>query len=104
MYGLTENIVNRISQVFHEFPEIEYAILYGSRAKGNFKPSSDIDITLQGKRLNLSVLNRIALKLDDLLLPNKFDLSIYSHITNTDLLDHIDRIGKVFYKNDLLVS
>ena len=62
--------------MFESFDEVEEAILYGSRAKGNFKPGSDIDIVLRGEKLNLHVLNKISLDLDDLFLPYTFDISI----------------------------
>ena len=101
-YGLKEETVKKINAIFAEYNEVEKAVLYGSRAKGNHKPGSDIDLTLKGKQLNLKLLNKISLDLDDLLLPYTFDLSIYQHITAPDLLDHIKRIGKVFYKRECL--
>ena len=71
--------------------------MYGSRAKGNYRPGSDIDLTLKGRGINLEQLNAISNDLDDLLLPYTFDLSIFHHITNRELLGHIERVGKVFY-------
>jgi len=97
MYGLEQNDIDRIQAVFSSFPEIEKAILYGSRAKGNYKPVSDIDLTLIGETLNLDVLNKLENQLDDLLLPYTFDISIFKQITNSDLIEHINRIGIVFY-------
>lgn len=82
------------------FEEIEEAILYGSRAKGNHKSGSDIDLSLKGGKLNLKVLNRISLDLDDLFLPYSIDISIYHQIDNPDLIEHIQRVGKVFYRMD----
>ena len=73
MYGLKDETIVNIQNVFSSFPEVERAILYGSRAKGNFKQSSDIDITIVGSDLNLNVLNQIEWQLDDLLLPYTFD-------------------------------
>jgi len=96
-YGLKDEVVRRIIKVFESFPEVEEAILYGSRAKGNFKPASDIDLTLKGDNLTHSLLNKIRLALDDLLLPFTFDVSIYRTIQNKDLVDHIERVGIVFY-------
>ena len=72
-------------------------MLYGSRAKGNFKPGSDIDLTLFGPDINGDVLADIANALDDLLLPLVIDLSVYSMLDNQELIDHIDRVGVVFY-------
>jgi len=96
-YGLSQNNIIKIINVLEQFPVIEKAIIYGSRAKGNAKLSSDIDLVLKGHELNLKLLNSVALKLDDLLLPNKFDLSIYHHISNKELKEHIDRVGKTVY-------
>ena len=45
-HGLTDATVAQIHEVFARHPEVEKAVLYGSRAKGNFKPGSDVDLTL----------------------------------------------------------
>lgn len=96
-YGLDETTIEKIRAVFTAFPEVNQAILYGSRAKGTYRPGSDIDLTLQGENLSLSVLNQISLRLDDLLLPYTFDVSIFSRIQNPDLVEHIHRVGREFY-------
>lgn len=96
--GLTKESFDKIIEVFKRYDTIEEVILYGSRAKGNYKPGSDIDLTLKGEGLNLSILNKISLELDDLLLPYTFDLSLYHHINQSDLIEHIQRVGKAFYK------
>ncbi|WP_061288181.1 nucleotidyltransferase domain-containing protein [Azotobacter vinelandii] len=75
--GLPAQAVESIRQVFSRFPGIEQAVLYGSRAKGNFRAGSDIDMTLKGD-LNYRDLLNIELALDDLLLPWKIDLSLYA--------------------------
>lgn len=97
-YGLSEKTVDEINKVFEGYAEVDEVILYGSRAKGNFKPGSDIDLTMKGDKLDLKLLNKISLDLDDLLLPYNVDLSIYRHITYSDLISHIERVGKVFYR------
>jgi len=73
-------------------------LLYGSRAKGNFKPGSDIDLTLRGEGLTLSLLGDIDAALDDLLLPYEIDLSIYEQLDHAELVAHIDRVGRVIYQ------
>ena len=94
---MDEEIIKQINQIFNKYCEVNEVILYGSRAKGNYRPGSDYDLTLKGKNVNLYLLNQISLEIDDLLLPNKFDISIYYHIKNKDLIDHINRVGKVIY-------
>lgn len=97
-YGLTKTTIHHICAVFGRFPEVEKAILYGSRAKGNFKTGSDIDLTLVGEALTSDVCTTIASELDDLLLPYTIDLSIFKMLHHTELQEHIKRVGVVFYK------
>jgi predicted nucleotidyltransferase len=97
IYGLKQTVVNKIQQVLSDHSDVQKAILYGSRAMGNYKPGSDIDLTLEGAALTLRQLNTIENELDDLLLPYEFDLSICHQIGNPDLLKHIQRVGVVFY-------
>lgn len=98
MFGLSETTINKINDVLASYSSIEQAILYGSRAKGSFRTGSDIDLTLKGDGLNFSTVQKIETDLDDLFLPYKIDLSIFTDITNPDLVDHINRVGVVFYR------
>lgn len=95
--GLINSEVASIQAVFSKYPQIHEVVLYGSRAMGNYKPASDIDLTLKGKDIDLSLQTKIEFDLDDLMLPYKFDLSIYDKITNPEFTDHIDRVGKEIY-------
>lgn len=100
MYGLKDKHIEKIRAVFARYPAIEKAILYGSRVKGDYRNGSDIDLTLEGDNLDLSMLFKIENELDDLLLPYKIDLSILHKIENEDLIDHINRVGIVFYEKE----
>ncbi|MFO7646380.1 MAG: nucleotidyltransferase domain-containing protein [Desulfosarcina sp.] len=68
-YGLEKETLEKIIGIFAQYGAVQEAIIYGSRAKGNHKPGSDIDLTLKGDDLNLKILNQISLDLDELLLP-----------------------------------
>ena len=83
-FGLENETIKRIQEVFGQFPEVSEVVLYGSRAMGNFQPGSDIDITIKTTRPNLDMMNSISMQLDNLMLPYLFDLSFYSHIQNKD--------------------
>lgn len=96
-FGLEEKVIDAVNQCLSKHKEIEEAIIYGSRAKGNFRNGSDIDLVIKGDEFNFSDLLKLENEIDDLLLPYKFDLSIYHQIDNPDLIDHIERVGKVFY-------
>jgi predicted nucleotidyltransferase len=98
-FGLKEATIQKISAVLARFPQVEQAILYGSRAKGNYKNGSDIDLALRGGAgLTLPILYKIMDELDDLLLPYTIDLSIYATIGDPDLIAHIRRVGVAFYE------
>lgn len=99
-FGLKESTIEQIQSVFARYPQVKKAILYGSRAKGNYKTGSDIDLTLiGGEALTLKVLYRIMDEIDNLLLPYTFDLSIFHHISDPDVTEHIERVGIVFYQS-----
>ena len=98
-HGLSESTVERIRGVLAHFPEVEKAVLYGSRAKGTHRPGSDIDLALHGSGLGQMLLARIDEALDDLLLlPYQMDLSLFASLTHPELLDHIRRVGVPLYE------
>ena len=97
-FGLAREHLAAIRRVLAGFPEISKALLYGSRAMGTFRDNSDIDITLftQGtERSNL--LFEVMGALDELELIYGFDISLYNDIDNTNLTDHIQRVGVELY-------
>jgi len=95
--GLSRQTIASIQSVFESSPLIEQVVLYGSRAKGNYRPGSDIDLTIKSSAMTLSDLLKLETLLDDLLLPYKIDLSLHHQIDNQALLEHIERVGLVFY-------
>ncbi len=97
-FGLPMEVVSMIGGVLAGHPEVESAILYGSRAKGNYKPGSDIDLALVGDHLAHRDLLKIMGELDELLLPYTIDLSIFHTIDHEGLRDHIQRVGQEFYR------
>ncbi len=97
-FGLKEEQINKILSVFALEKKITEVILFGSRAKGKYKPGSDIDLALKGNDLNLNIILKLHNKLDDLNLPYKFDLILFKNINDKDVLDHIKRVGISFYK------
>lgn len=93
-FGLPDDVLTRIVKVFAAHSAAESVLIYGSRAMGNYRGGSDIDLTVIGDSLSSKELAAIELELDDLLLPWKIDLSLFRMIGNPDLRDHIHRVGK----------
>lgn len=88
-YGLGPDVISSINRVLAAHPEVNQAILYGSRAKGNYRAGSDIDLCLLGDDLTLTQFLKIENELDDLLLPYKIDLSLFHTLDNPELIEHI---------------
>lgn len=75
-------------------------IVYGSRAKGNYRRGSDIDLTIKDRLLDFSELMQILDRIDDLFIPSTVDVSQYATLNNADLIEHINRVGVVIYDSN----
>ena len=95
--GLKDKELASINSVFSIYPKITSATVFGSRALGNHKKYADIDIALKGE-LDIIDIGRIHGDLEELPLIFLFDLVAYETLKNTDLKDHIDRVGVEIYK------
>ena len=98
--GLSQTTLDKLNSVFKQHSAIESVWVYGSRAKGNYRSGSDIDLTIKGSPLEFAELMQIEDQIDDFFLPYTVDLSQYDQLTNIDLIAHIDRVGVVIYKKD----
>jgi predicted nucleotidyltransferase len=87
--GLSEKNINLIIGVLKACGAAKAAV-FGSRAKGNYRDNSDIDIAVWGD-VNIG---HILTELDELPMPYKFDVVAYETIKNDKLREHIDRVGK----------
>ena len=96
--GLRQPDLDIVLSVLGEFPNVKEAIIFGSRAKGNFKNGSDVDIALKGENINLEIVSNISYRLnEETVLPYKFDVLDYQSINNSKLTEHINRIGISVY-------
>jgi predicted nucleotidyltransferase len=97
-YGLPDRTINTLYSIFKKYPGIRQVILYGSRAKGNYRNGSDIDISLKtDNTFTRKNLLRIAGDFYDSDMPYLVDVSVYDKLSSHDLKTHIDRVGKVLY-------
>lgn len=97
--GLAPHEIDLIREVFRRFPAIREVALYGSRAKGTFRPESDIDLALIGIDDDIQT-EAVAAELDELPLPYRFDVKAYSSIKYGPLREHIARVGVLLYRRD----
>lgn len=97
-FGLPAHTLERIRAALVQTHHLERAVIYGSRAKGNYRPGSDIDLALQGAELTEAEQHALANRLEELLLPYTIDLCRVEAIDNPALLEHIQRVGIQIYR------
>ncbi len=100
-WGLSEGNIAKIRAILARHPEVEKAVLYGSRAKGNYRHGSDIDLTLFGEGLDWRKCATIAAELDDSSIPYRVDLSVFALLSHVGLREHIERVGVVLFDRDV---
>lgn len=85
-FGLNDKIIEDIKSILKKYPEVEKAVIFGSRARGDYRKGSDIDITLFGDKLTNSINTKIFYDIDDLYLIYKIDLINFNTLSNEDKL------------------
>ena len=99
MFGLSDKIISDIKRVLTGFPKIDEALIYGSRAKGNYREDSDIDICLFGENIE-NTTEPLSAKLAGIDCPYEFDLTIYDKIDCSKVKKYVDEWGKTIYKKN----
>lgn len=97
-FGLSDNVIKELHDVFRQYTDIEKVLIFGSRSKGNYRDGSDIDLAVVGKNLDYQRLLAISTALDDIGLLYKIDLIDYNKSIGTPVGDHISRVGQLFYQ------
>jgi predicted nucleotidyltransferase len=93
-FGLSDTQIGLIKDAIGRFEEIESAVIFGSRAMGNYKPGSDVDIAIKGSRITGNITSALSTLLnEDLPLPHFFDIVHYDTLDNAALIRHIDEHG-----------
>jgi predicted nucleotidyltransferase len=101
-FGISEQSYQLLLNTFTKYVEVEKVILFGSRAKGNFKKGSDIDLAIKGKNCTPKIaLNIEACLNEELPIPYFVDLIDYNSLEHRELKEHIDRAGVCFYEKNI---
>ncbi len=101
--GLKKTDLSYIIATIKQFEEITKAAIFGSRAKGNYKQGSDVDVALWGaEKISFTTLARLHDYLEEESpMPYFFDIIDYQALNNEDLKEHIDRVGVVIFERNL---
>ncbi|WP_010531803.1 nucleotidyltransferase domain-containing protein [Lentibacillus jeotgali] len=102
MFGLKDKDIRLITETIENIGEIENAYVFGSRALGNYKKGSDVDIAIIGSNVTQDTVSKVSETLNEQLpLPYFFDILDYDDITNLNLTEHIDLHGIQIFNRDL---
>ncbi len=97
-FGLDEKVILDIIEILKKYEEVESAKIFGSRARGDYREASDIDIALFGNKLTSSINTKIFFEIEDLYLPYKIDLINFNNIKPENTIrDNILKEGVEFY-------
>jgi predicted nucleotidyltransferase len=97
LFGLPKQTMQTLAEIFAGQSKVKRVLIYGSRAKGSFREGSDIDLTLDAPDLSFSEKLKINAAIAESNIPYVVDLSVFHELKHVDLLDHIARVGQVFY-------
>jgi predicted nucleotidyltransferase len=100
-FGLKEEDIDYIVAALSKFDEIKKATVFGSRAKGNYKPGSDVDIAVFGEDISFSTIAHLHFMLEeDSPMPYLFDIVDYTHLAHQELKEHINRVGITIFERE----
>jgi len=100
-FGLTEKDIELICSAITSHSEIEEVVVFGSRAMGNYKNGSDVDLAVKGNGISLRTISRLGAQLnEELPLPYQFDVIDYTSIDTPALKEHIDSFGKILFQRN----
>jgi len=96
-FGLKNGVLDAVIDVLKGNPGVHKSTIFGSRAKGNYRRCSDIDIAIYGDIDALDA-ERLICDLDELPTAHTFDVAVYDLINNPALREHIERVGVPIYE------
>ena len=96
-HGLSNATVQALISIFEQFSKIEKVVLYGSRAKGNYRKGSDIDLAIYAPDMRDNEFAALWNALDSLSIIYKVDCLHADKIENAALKHNINEQGKVFW-------
>lgn len=97
-FGLKDEYITILKMIFQKHPSIEEVVIYGSRAKGSFKERSDLDLIIKNSKIERYTISDVLFDIDESDFPFMVDLQDFELIKNKKLIEHIERVGKPFYK------
>ncbi|BDR81112.1 DNA polymerase subunit beta [Clostridium tetani] len=95
---LDDKLKTQLEKIFAKYPQVEKVVLFGSRARGDNKYNSDIDLCIFGEELSHLTLAKITFYIRDLDTCLMFDILAFNELTKKDLIKNILNEGVVIYR------
>ena len=99
MFGIYPKSYQVLQKIFSLHSNVLEVKIYGSRAKGNYREGSDIDLVIMND-IDFNELSIIIDEIEESIIPYLIDISIYNMLNSENLKEHINRVGKVFYTRE----
>lgn len=95
---LTKRDLQTIKTIHDKYPEVEEVLIYGSRAKGNDRKGSDIDLVIMNENVSQETISRVKFDFEESTLAYFVDVAHYPTIKDPGLKEHIARVGKTLFR------
>jgi uncharacterized protein len=95
--GVSKTLIEDIKKVIRKYPDVNRAVVFGSRANGSYKYNSDIDIAVFSNNLLMKDLNLLTDELKELNTIFDFDVLNFEKIDKKELLQNIEKDGIEIY-------
>lgn len=94
---LDDKLKFELIEIFRKYSEVEKVVLFGSRARGDNKYNSDIDLCLFGENVTHLIMAKISMDIEELNTPLSFDILSFNELTKEPLIKNILTEGVVLY-------
>ena len=97
-FGLTGRDMKTLFNIFEKYPVVKKIFIYGSRATGNYKQGSDIDLAIMNACKEELFICKMKCEIEESSIPFAVDIANYNAIKHCELKDHIDGLALFFMR------
>ncbi len=99
-HGIQQQHLNTIRDILQNTcAHIDRVDLFGSRATGKFRETSDIDLAIHGD-ISEEEGDRLYTRFFESMIPHKIDVTVYGHVSYPPFKRHIDAVAKTLFTNE----
>ena len=96
--GISQRFIHELQSYCSENDQIEKVLLFGSRARGDFHRSSDIDLAFFTKKSSHTAQNLIEHRIQEMPTPLKVDIIFFNRLAKEKMISNIKKEGVAIYE------